>query len=254
MTTTEKSVFALGVVGLLLLGATPAAATKVLPKQISCPIGGEKFQYDAILSYSTFGERPDGKPFGTLIFPAPMPECPRNGFVMFRNEFTAGEIARLTPLVATPEYRAMRHEPAYQRAAWLAERIGAPMREQAWLTLRASWTADQDPRRKRALQSRFVRIVDAMAPDATSLVWWALQCRAVNAQRELGEFSGASARIEHLRSLRTTRLAARPDDDQTPAELEGQRTGWLKFLDKQAAVVAKRDRSAEPAIFVSRKR
>lgn len=253
MAETWKAAFAVGLATLLFVVATPVAATKVRPEEMVCPVGGEKFPHMAIMSYSTFGQRPDGKPFGSLIFPVPLPECPGNGLVIFRDQFTPAEIARLADLIVSPEYKAMRNEPAYHRAAWLAERLGAPKQEQAWLRLKASWSVDGDAARKRNYQAAFVRAVDAMDSEPGSLTWWALQSRAVNAERELGDFTGATARIKHLRSQTDVKPAPSSDDDQTPSELEAGRANWIKFLDKEAEVIARRDRSSEPAEFMQKR-
>ena len=111
-----------------------------------CPIGGEKFKYTSTGSYSTFGARPDGKPYGSWIFPMPIPVCPSNLLPIYA-KFSAEEIARLDPLVRSAEYRAMAavNKP-YFNAAWLMEKSGAKPEAVAWMIVKASWEADTSRR------------------------------------------------------------------------------------------------------------
>ena len=86
------------------LAATPYQADAV------CPVGGEKFKYTSTGSWSTWGERPDGKPYGSWIFPSPLPECPGNKLVMYR-EFSPVEIEqRRARFVFREEMLAHEHE------------------------------------------------------------------------------------------------------------------------------------------------
>lgn len=54
--------------------ALPAAAGIPVRQRMTCPIGGEAFTYNTTASYTTFGSRPDGKPYGSWIFPLALPE------------------------------------------------------------------------------------------------------------------------------------------------------------------------------------
>ena len=48
---------------LLLATGTAAVAGFPVTEERTCPIGGERFSFTTTASYSTWGARPDGKPF-----------------------------------------------------------------------------------------------------------------------------------------------------------------------------------------------
>src|SRR5438132_1203852 len=74
------------------------AATASAPTTITCPVGGATFQYAPAAPGPTPGERPDGKPYGAG-WPPPLPECPDNGLVLYK-QYSAAEAAKLEPLIA----------------------------------------------------------------------------------------------------------------------------------------------------------
>jgi hypothetical protein len=178
--------------GSLMLAAMaqpPAAATTVFSRKFTCPIGGEAFEDSVIGSYSTFGQRPDGRSYGTLPV-LPLVECPGNGFLLFEDAFTPEEIAKLSPLVQGPEYQAIRHsETPYYRAWWLMRGLGREPERLASALLVASWEADGDPARKVRYQRAFLEAAGQIVPESEE--WFYYNLRAANALRELGEFSEA---------------------------------------------------------------
>lgn len=178
--------------------ATPAHAGFPVESEETCPVGGETFTFTTTGSYSIFGQRPDGKPFGSWVFPLALPECPSNGLVVYR-EFTPEEIPALTALVLSPEYQALKDETPYFRAAWLAARMDAADPERAvFLLLSATWEADGLPVLKPRYQREFVAAASAMAFDPSNLDSLFLRYRLANAHRELGEFAAAEAVLDRL--------------------------------------------------------
>ena len=93
-------------------GAQTAAAPAATPviETMTCPIGGGSFSFTTATGYTTSGERPDGKPYGSWNFPLALPECPDNGLILYK-DYTAEEIAKLEPIIASEAYRrcARRH-------------------------------------------------------------------------------------------------------------------------------------------------
>lgn len=83
--------------------AAPATASTFFEVAKTCPVGGEHFSHSELGSISTFGAMPDGMPVGSGYFPVPMPECPGNGLVMYR-DFDDSEIAALRAIVDSDEY------------------------------------------------------------------------------------------------------------------------------------------------------
>lgn len=239
------------VIGLALLAGPPAHAGFPVKQEMICPVGGEKFSFATTGSYSTWGGRPDGKPYGSWRFPLDLPECPGNGLVVYK-EFAAADLPRLRGLVESADYKALRRERPYYRAAWLMRGMGEPAAVAAWNVNVASWQADDDPALKRRYQEEFVRAVDALGAGAggSDIERFAMDMRAANVERELGRFEAAAARIG--RAARPA-IPAAPVPAKAGSEAEWrvreeleQRRGWNQFADALGAVIKRRDASSEP--------
>lgn len=227
---------------LILAGvAAPAvsASTYVEVEKI-CPVGGEKFKYMELMSYSTFGAMPDGMPFGSATFPIELPQCPGNGLVMY-DDFDAARVAKLEPIVFGAEYQALRKtETPYFLAYRLAEQLG-DSDSVPWLLQSATWEAkNADPQGERARRytEAFVALVKSMPVDDTSFPSIALRARAANALRELGRFEEAEA-------LRAS-IKVAPGAGGNSASAADNRKGWQSYLSDLAAPIARRDGSRQP--------
>lgn len=237
-------VLAAGAVWACLGGAASAGAP--YPVKMKCPVGGESFTFTATMSYSTWGHRPDGKPYGSWEFPQPVPECPGNRLVMF-TEFSKAQIKALEPLLSSPEYKALADETTYYRMAWLAKALDLPNTPTPWLLLQASWQADGDAERKARYQREFVAAADAEPVKVGDLGWLSTQARAVNAERELGAFDAALARIKRIREPAAPAAPQPNEDGQAAAE----RGGLMTFLELEEGAIARRDVSAEPLDLIT---
>jgi hypothetical protein len=215
------------------MGATWVAVTK------KCPIGGNKFRTREMRSNSTFGQRPDGRPYSPSPIP-PIDECPDNGFVIFNDDFTTKEIARLTALVASSEYQALRAtETLHYRAWWLMERLGRDPYQLAARLLTASWESDHDWQRKARYQAQFVRQALALEfTEARRDDWFWLRMRGANALRELGRFVESDAVIS------STYVRQRLPTD--PAQLAGAG----RFAEGLRALNRDRNSFSEPANLI----
>lgn len=234
------------VLAVLACGAA-AHAGMPYPEKMKCAVGGESFTHIGTMSYSTWGSRPDGKPYGSWRFPIELPVCPGNGLVMYR-EFTKDEIARLKPLIESPEYRAMvPRDTPYFRAAWLERALKPDSDRIQWMVLSASWEADGDPALKKTYQRAFADLAVAAKPAPQNLQWLFMQMRAANARRELGEFDAALALV---RAIPRDGLAV---DDPAPAENNYQAVRdaesrlWLRdYLPRLEVAIIRHDASSEP--------
>lgn len=226
----------------LFLSATAVAAGTPFPVKMKCAVGGEAFTHTETASYSTWGSRPDGKPYGSWIFPMPLPVCPGNGLVMYR-DFEKAELEALKGIVASSGYRALvtGKETPYYRAAWLEGRLKPASEDRPWILLRATWEADEDPARQARYDQAFVEAVDATPAKQGDLVWAVLQGRAANAERQLGRYEAAARRLAAVdKAVFAARTGAEPDPD---AE---NRTGWAKFYEELGVVIARGDPAREP--------
>ncbi|MFZ4690364.1 MAG: hypothetical protein ACOYLS_14075 [Polymorphobacter sp.] len=220
-----------------------------------------KFIFIATGSYSQWGSRPDGKPYGSWEFPNPVPECPGNRLVMYR-DFTAEEAKRLKLIIASPEYRALAADTSYYRVAALMTALGeGDAIDRAWTLLQASWQADDDTPRKAKYQREFIAATTALpkpaAPDAIS-TWLLMQGRAANALRELGDFTAAAALLATLETAAIDTVIPAERSSPVPgstgrtvenyAEIAAakRRKGSAEYLTDLAVVVARRDADAEP--------
>jgi hypothetical protein len=190
----------LGVVALAWIVLAAASATAGMPynEPMKCPIGGESFEHTTTASYTIFGQRPDGKPYGSWHFPLDLPRCPGNGLIVF-DKFSAADLERLTPLIASAEYRAMLPvETDYFLAAWLMEKLGRDPLDVAWMVVQASWQADGKPALKTRYQSDYVERIRAVERKDDEFLWLVMQGRAVNGLRELGRFDEARTLLASL--------------------------------------------------------
>jgi hypothetical protein len=190
------------IAALVLSGASHASATTYYQETVKCPIGGEKFKRMAVGSNSTFGTRLDGMPYSPLPI-YPIPECPGNGFLIFQPDFTKAEVDRLTPLVASQEYQAMRvTETPHFRARWLMQAMEMETAVLLWMQLQASWESAGDwDRKARYLEEYIAQATGWNHASADPDEWFYHNAHAANALRELGRFEEAE------------RLARKLDDD-----------------------------------------
>lgn len=248
MGNTRSAMMIAGALAIWAALATPAHASMAYEKQMTCPVGGETFTYIATSSFSTFGSRPDGKPYGSWIFPTPLPECPTNRLVMYRN-FLPEEIAQLTQLVQSADYVALHGEAPYYRAQWLATRMDAGKADYPlWILLQASWGVDDDLPRKARYQAEFVERSAAFPIDPPKVETLILRFRVANALRELGRFNEALAALDTISLDVPTPLVGDPvidnEEDREAREYLAEQSALLREY------IARRDTSSEPVRMV----
>jgi|GEM_PF-1317787 len=222
--------------------AVPAASASTT---ITCPVGGATFQYSPAVLGPTPGERPDGKPYGAGR-PPPLPECPDNGLVLYK-DYSAAEAAKLEPLIAAEPYQALRKSDVqYYRAYWLMKQMGLSPEEYLWVLLQASWQADDRPELRRRYLAELADESGKAAPRPTDLNWIGMEGRAVNALRELGRFDEALARLEKV-PVKSLDVAAPAPGDQSAAGRQARvKRGWLNYFTQMRTVLARKDSSLEP--------
>jgi hypothetical protein len=220
---------------LAVLVAVDLHAGTPVTQSLRCPIGGARFEFTTASSYNTWGSRPDGKPYGSWTFPLALPVCPGNGLVMYE-EFSREQLRALRPLIASPEFEAVRTtETPHYRAQWLMRKLGAPTSKVLWTLIKASWEADGDASQRARYLREYVELAksDPRPVGEDDLDWIVAQLRAANALRELAQFDEAAAM---LRTIPTQSL-------DVPAS---NRRGWLGFSQRLKAVIDRREASPEP--------
>jgi hypothetical protein len=224
----------------------PALAGQAAPvrRTMTCPIGGEKFQFSTVESIQSWGERPDGKPYGS--YPLELPECPKNGLVLYK-DYEAAEVAKLEPLIASEEYQALRkeHVPFY-RAYWLMGQMGVAAGPRLIALQRAIWAADAKPELRARYLAEFAAETAKLPRKPEDVNWIGMEGRAVNALRELGRFDDASARLAKLPLSALAVAEPKITDRSAAANQVRARRNWLSYLNGLKAVIGRRDASAEP--------
>jgi hypothetical protein len=230
----------------------PAYAATPVARDMTCPIGGGAFKFAPPASYSTSGTRPDGKPIGQSAFPLPLPECPDNGLVLYK-EYSPDEVAKLEPLIASDEYKAMRGaDTQYYRAYWLMKAMGVDAEDYLWVLLQASWEAESKPELRQRYLTELAETSAAVAPKLDDLNWVGMEARAVNALRELGRFDEALARLDQI-SLVPLDVRLPPGQPSDPAVQQArQKRAWLAFLKELRPAIERKDASVEPLDLLPR--
>jgi hypothetical protein len=236
-----------------LLGAASAApplmaetATKVA---MTCPIGGESFEHERAVSNTTFGMRPDGKPFGAGTFPAKLPECPSNGLILYK-DYSPAEVEKLTAFIASDDFAALRaNDTPYYRAYRLMGELGETPGDRLWVLLQAGWEADSKPELRARYLAELAEAATAVPPRPADIQWIGMEGRAINALRELGRFDEAKARL--------AKLDLKPLQEPLAASLEEpagarNRRAWLIFFDKLKGAVERGDTAMEPLDMIPR--
>lgn len=221
--------------GLLLaalgLLALPAAAMTFMDAQYECPIGGEKFSQRVQGSGTSFGMAFDAKPYGALMSPWPLPQCPGNGMVIYDRKLDAAALERLTPFVLGAQYQQWRKtETPYFLVAQMLQHMQAPLPQQAWVMLQATWEAS--PAQYPRYAARALELHEAVCPDASPAPgdWRFCQMIRGELERRLGRFDAARTRFERLQPL----LLAQPADDEDAQRWQVEVTAaQLKLIEQR---------------------
>src|SRR5262245_45312529 len=131
-----------------LIAASEVGARTFRTVERVCPFTGTKFRAHVDASGTRLCLRLDLKPIGLIGAPVELPVCPDDGFVVFKEEFSAGEVERLRPWVESQEFRRLAtNESTYYRKAATLRKLGAPSGEVAWALVQASWQVDDDAKK-----------------------------------------------------------------------------------------------------------
>jgi hypothetical protein len=228
-----------------------APAAKPVSRPMTCPIGGGQFTFVTVGSIASWGERPDGKPFGS--FPLDIPECPDNGLVLYK-DYEPVEVAKLEPLVASEAYQAMRKEDVpFYRAYWLMTQMGVQSEARLIALQRATWAAEGKPELRARYLAEFAAETAKQPRKPDALNWIGMEGRAINALRELGRFDEAAARLAKVPLSSLAVAEPKPDDRGEAAGQARSRRAWQTYFQALKAVNARGDASMEPFDMLPRR-
>ena len=237
---------------LAALGASalPAQTGKAVRRTMTCPIGGGSFEFSSPGSIVSWGERPDGKPYGS--FPMALPECPANGLVLYK-DYEPAEVAKLEPLIASDAYQALRKDVPFYRAYWLMTQMGVPAGARLIALQRATWAADGTPEQRARYLAEFAEETAKLPRKPEDVNWIGMEGRAINALRELGRFDEAAARLKSLPLSALVVAEPKADDRSDAANQARARRNWHSYLESLKTVVARADSSLEPFEMLPRR-
>ena len=219
--------------------STPVLATTFAPVDKICPVGGEKFSSLEMMSTTTWGQLPDGMPLGVGPNPAPLPQCPGNGLVIYK-EFDEASIPKLSAFVMSDAYQAQRADSTPRYLAYLTATELGDEESRPWLLLGATWEAKNG--HMDALATRYmnelVKLVELKPLEPTKLESIAIKARAANTLRELGRFEAAE-------SLRAS-IKIADDAGGNEPDSKDNREGWAYYISSLAAPIARGDSSRDP--------
>src|SRR4051812_31571723 len=236
-----------------LLPGPAAAATPTVKRAMTCPVGGESFDYQQPVSSAALGMRPDGKPYGTSAAPARLPECPGNGLVLYK-DYTADEAKTLAPLIASEDYQALRKsDTQYYRAYWLMRQMGVGPEDYLWTLLQASWEAEGTPELRARYLAELAAASEKVPPNPADMDWIGMEGRSIDALRELGRFDEATAR---LAKVPVTKLDVKVPEGVGASEAAVRdakaKRAWFTFFEQLKAAIARKDSSIEPFDMIPR--
>lgn len=180
-----------------------AIAVSAQATTYTCPVGGAEFSVDLLRSAEHTGQNLDLKLTGEgVISPAPIPICPDNGFVIYRDDFSAAEISSLTAYVLSHEYQEMvdDHTP-YYRLAKILDFQARPVLEVAFTYLRASWEVDTEAARYEPYASAAATGIEAYLVDADPETrdYFTSHVLLAELKRRVGDFAGAKATLDFIK-------------------------------------------------------
>ena len=186
---------------LLLACAAPLALADQIT--VICPLDGKSFAYETQPKEPLRGRDLDMRPVASYRTPWPLPQCPENGFVLYKNDgYSTEELAKLRPFVASEEYRALlRTHTRYYLAARLRREASGPPYDVAWSLAQAAWEVADDPVRYRAYAEEALATFNSL-PEGSKLGRRENVLREMMSgelERRLGRFEAAEKRFRRIR-------------------------------------------------------
>lgn len=182
------------------VGLQNASALTFREREFTCPIDGEKFRTSLAASGTSYGRFLDLKPFGPTAAPWPLAKCPSTGFVLYKETFSEGEIARLREYVGSDEYKGLKSDhSSYYLAAKLRTHLGEKPNQLAYMLLQATWEAKSGEQYRQYAAAALEAYKLALAePYADQQRWISDQLVAGELERRLEQFDSSKSRFVSL--------------------------------------------------------
>jgi uncharacterized protein (DUF2225 family) len=190
-----------GLFGFLCLVTGTAWASTFKTVEVICPLCNTKFQTGLQMSGTTFGQRLDLKPVGPIAAPWPLPVCPKDHFVVFKEDFSEQEKESLRGFVNSKAYQDQgKDTPYYFLLAKIYEFLGEDNFKIAYTYLKASWQADKNTdQEKRCLEASFDHLIYLLSTSTEKDTKWEnAELLSGEIERRLGRFDEAGKRFQSL--------------------------------------------------------
>jgi hypothetical protein len=133
-------------------------------REFVCPLDGTRFMAWEDWSGTSIGTRLDLKKIGPIAQPWALPQCPRCRFPLFKDEFDSAELLKIKKIVASePFISAAKNASPYYALGILEEELQAPAVDVAWIFLKATWEAEENAEKYRAVAERAIEWFDKAA-------------------------------------------------------------------------------------------
>lgn len=172
------------------------------PEEYVCPIGGEIFKSIILGTHSTYGRNLDLEPISYIDFPAPLPVCPSNGFVIAEPDYSEDKLERIREVIESNDYKALFSEKhaTYYLYAELNKQLAEEGTSRWWHLLNATWEADNcgaaDRYQRYALETIDAAKVHLDTIDKSEPLYWVLNIVISNLYRRTGDFASARSWLD----------------------------------------------------------
>ena len=200
----KNAFVAISVLAMATLAASPSHAVTTHEAEFVCPIDGTAFRSLVFTSFYIADRRLDSRPvYGGSPQFLPKPECPGNGFIIYKAKFDDDEIRKAKKFIETIEFTAMRRDHVSSaRAALIAEQIGDDTLTVSWLYLQAAWEAEdlnKSVQEQEAYLGKSLTSLEAhLAGETLSADRWQGKLLAAELSRRVGHFEAALAHLANL--------------------------------------------------------
>lgn len=164
-----------------------------------CPVDGKAFTQTLPDAGKAAGYMLDMQPYGAVVSPLPLPVCPGNGFVIYKDKFSAAEIDALLPLLESPDFQ---NHSAHYRAFLMMRQLKEPLPQQLRMVQEASWSGPDSYRQQALL------LLEQILRSSSLSVRARLDYMLLKAEfeRRLGQFDQANATLQTLETLKPASL------------------------------------------------
>ena len=195
------------IVSIVVLISLNSSATTYQTEERICPIGGERFTVEVLMSYSTYGKRLDLKPLGRdpSAVPQPLIVCP-NGFIDYKKKYSEEEIISFTNLINSPSYQRLRSgNTDYFMLAQMLESMGADKLTMGWTYLEASWEAEYLYRRQKYVPylNSAIHNFNLAVDESDDEIGFTYRLLVVELNRLKGDFDTAKLKLAELEANTT---------------------------------------------------